>query len=50
MKILFDTNTPAALAHFLKGHTVIRAAQKGWQGSQTVFYLTLPRMQASTYC
>ena len=30
MKILFDTNTPAALAHFLKGHTVIRAAQKGW--------------------
>ena len=30
MKILFDTNTPAALAHFLKGHHVTRATQMGW--------------------
>ena len=30
MKIVFDTNTPAGLAHFLKGHTVSRAAPLGW--------------------
>jgi hypothetical protein len=28
--ILFDTNTPAALARFLRGHQVTRAGQLGW--------------------
>lgn len=32
MKILFDANTPALLAHFLRGHEVVRADQMGWQG------------------
>lgn len=32
MKILFDANTPAPLARFLKGHEVVRADQLGWQG------------------
>ena len=32
MKILFDANTPAPLARFLRGHDVIRADQLGWQG------------------
>ena len=30
MKILFDNNTPAGLAKFLRGHEVTRAAQAGW--------------------
>ena len=32
MKILFDANTPAPLARFLRGHEVIRADDLGWQG------------------
>ncbi|MGA2592840.1 MAG: DUF5615 family PIN-like protein [Bryobacteraceae bacterium] len=32
MKILFDANTPAALARFLRGHEVVRADELGWQG------------------
>ena len=32
MKILFDANTPAPLARFLKGHRVERADELGWQG------------------
>ena len=32
MKILFDANTPAPLARFLRGHEVIRADELGWQG------------------
>lgn len=32
MKILFDANTPAPLARFLRGHDVTRADQLGWQG------------------
>ena len=32
MKILFDANTPAPLARFLRGHEVVRADQLGWQG------------------
>ena len=32
MKILFDANTPAPLAGFLRGHEVVRADQLGWQG------------------
>ena len=32
MKILFDANTPAPLARFLRGHDVIRADELGWQG------------------
>lgn len=32
MKILFDANTPAPLARFLRGHEVTRADELGWQG------------------
>jgi len=32
VKILFDANTPAPLAWFLRGHEVIRADELGWQG------------------
>ncbi|MGA3017289.1 MAG: DUF5615 family PIN-like protein [Bryobacteraceae bacterium] len=32
MKILFDANTPAPLARFLRGHQVMRADELGWQG------------------
>lgn len=32
MKILFDANTPAPLARFLRGHDVTRADELGWQG------------------
>ena len=32
MKILFDANTPAPLARFLRGHQVTRADELGWQG------------------
>jgi hypothetical protein len=32
VKILFDTNTPAPLAQFLRGHEVIRTGELGWQG------------------
>ena len=32
MKILFDANTPAPLAGFLRGHQVVRADELGWQG------------------
>ena len=32
MKILFDANTPAPLARFLRGHHVTRADELGWQG------------------
>lgn len=32
MKILFDANTPAPLARFLRGHEVMRADDLGWQG------------------
>jgi hypothetical protein len=32
VKILFDANTPAPLARFLRGHDVVRADQLGWQG------------------
>ncbi|MBZ5723763.1 MAG: hypothetical protein LAP87_02095 [Acidobacteriia bacterium] len=32
MKILFDANTPAPLARFLRGHHVERADELGWQG------------------
>ena len=32
MRILFDANTPAPLARFLKGHEVVRADELGWQG------------------
>jgi len=32
LKILFDANTPAPLARFLRGHDVVRADELGWQG------------------
>jgi hypothetical protein len=32
VKILFDANTPAPLARFLRGHSVKRADELGWQG------------------
>jgi hypothetical protein len=32
LKILFDANTPAPLARFLRGHDVTRADELGWQG------------------
>jgi hypothetical protein len=32
VKILFDANTPAPLAWFLRGHEVVRADELGWQG------------------
>jgi hypothetical protein len=32
LKILFDANTPAPLARFLRGHQVVRADELGWQG------------------
>ena len=32
MKILFDANTPAPLARFLRGHEVQRVDELGWQG------------------
>jgi hypothetical protein len=32
VKILFDTNTPAPLARFLRGHEVLRADELGWHG------------------
>lgn len=32
MKILFDANTPAPLARFLRGHEVVCADELGWQG------------------
>jgi hypothetical protein len=32
VKILFDANTQAPLARFLRGHDVVRADEFGWQG------------------
>ena len=32
MRILFDANTPAPLARFLRGHEVVRVDELGWQG------------------
>jgi hypothetical protein len=32
VKILFDQGVPAPLAVFLTGHSVVRAAQRGWSG------------------
>ncbi len=32
MRILFDANTPAPLAGWLKGHRVTRADELGWEG------------------
>ena len=32
MRVLFDANTPAPLARFLRGHEVTRADELGWQG------------------
>ncbi len=32
VKILFDANTPAPLARFLRGHDVVRSDELGWQG------------------
>jgi hypothetical protein len=32
LKILFDANTRAPLARFLRGHEVVRADEIGWQG------------------
>jgi len=32
VKILFDANTPAPLARFLRGHEVVRTDELGWQG------------------
>jgi predicted nuclease of predicted toxin-antitoxin system len=32
VKILFDANTPAPLARFLKGHQISFAREFGWQG------------------
>lgn len=32
MKILFEANTPAPLARFLRGHEVVRVDELGWQG------------------
>jgi predicted nuclease of predicted toxin-antitoxin system len=34
MKILFDQGVPAPLGGFLAGHTVVRAAQRGWSGTR----------------
>lgn len=31
MRILFDQGTPAAIAEFLKGHTIRTARQEGWE-------------------
>ena len=31
MRVLFDTNTPAPLARWLRAHTVTRAATAGWE-------------------
>ena len=31
MKILFDTNVPALLIRFLRGHQVVRTGELGWQ-------------------
>ena len=31
MKILFDHGTPAPLRHHLRGHSVDRSAEKGWE-------------------
>jgi hypothetical protein len=31
LKILFDANTPAPLARFLRAHEVVRADELGWQ-------------------
>jgi hypothetical protein len=31
VKILFDTNTPAPLARYLRRHQVSRAGEMGWQ-------------------
>lgn len=59
MKILFDANTPAPLARFLRGHDVVRADQLGWQGlengalldaaERAGFYLLLTRDQNVRY-
>lgn len=32
MKVLFDANTPAPLARYLRKHRVTRADELGWQG------------------
>jgi hypothetical protein len=32
VKILFDANTPAPLARFLRGHEVVCSDELGWQG------------------
>jgi len=34
VKILFDANTPAPLARFLRGHQVTRVDELGWQGME----------------
>lgn len=31
MLILFDNGTPAPLRHFLPGHVVVEAAERGWE-------------------
>jgi hypothetical protein len=39
VKILFDANTPAPLAHFLRGHAVVRADEMHWQGMENAALL-----------
>ena len=34
MKILFDANTPAPLAHHLKSHQVVQTPELGWESLQ----------------
>ena len=31
MHVLLDHSTPAPLRHFLKGHTVVEAVERGWE-------------------
>jgi hypothetical protein len=50
VKILFDTNTPAPLARFLRGHEVLRADELGWQGLENGALLDAAEQAGSTCC
>jgi hypothetical protein len=50
VRILFDTNTPAPLARFLRGHEVVRADELGWQGLDNGALLDAATTRGSTSC
>jgi hypothetical protein len=50
VKILFDANTPAPLARFLRGHEVVCADELGWQALENGELLDAAERQGSTCC